>query len=200
LIGCAPLYVCVFAALLTPLSLSISFPSPSFARSLCACLTALLACLAYRKIGGSNFFWSFPAKQARDAQVKLDSAQEQVLTLQARLLESEQKLTAARKGRESGKNDDDEDDDDDDDDNGAADQREEKLAKLAALNPERKKMEAELEKLKENDPQVLEDLKTELRMVRDGANRWTDNIFACRTYLKTKKGMQGKEADKMIGK
>jgi len=53
--------------------------------------------------------------------------------------------------------------------------------------------------LKENDPMVIADLQKELRMCRDAANRWTDNIFACKSYLTKKRGLDKKEAIKMIG-
>ena len=38
---------------------------------------------------------------------------------------------------------------------------------------------AELEKLKENDPQAIADLEKELKLVTEAATRWTDNVFAC---------------------
>jgi len=56
----------------------------------------------------------------------------------------------------------------------------------------------ELAKLKENDPTVIEELRKELRMTQEAANRWTDNIFACKSYLTKKRGMSGKEADQIL--
>ena len=34
-------------------------------------------------------------------------------------------------------------------------------------------------------------------MASEAANRWTDNIFACKSYLTKKRGMSGKEADQV---
>jgi hypothetical protein len=143
--------------------------------------------VCFSKIGGSNFFWSFPAKRDRDELAKLERAQEQVLSLQRRLSESEHALSSASNGREEG-----------DETGSASEQRSAKIAKLSALDVEKKELEKESEILKENNPALLEDLKIELAMVTEGANRWTDNIIACKSYLKKKRGMDGKEADKIL--
>lgn len=56
----------------------------------------------------------------------------------------------------------------------------------------------ELAKLKENDPAVIDELKKELRMTQEAANRWTDNIFTCKSYLTKKRGMSSKEAEQIL--
>ena len=53
--------------------------------------------------------------------------------------------------------------------------------------------------MKENDPQALADLQKELELVKNAANRWTDNVFNCKTYLVKKRGMDKKEAIKILG-
>jgi len=58
---------------------------------------------------------------------------------------------------------------------------------------------AELERLKQNDPKEIANLEKELRLVTDGAHRWTDNIFSCKDYLVKKRGMMKKEANKYLG-
>ena len=60
-------------------------------------------------------------------------------------------------------------------------------------------MQTELEALKENDPQALADLEKELKLVTEAANRWTDNIFNCKTFLTRKRGIDKKEANKILG-
>ena len=59
--------------------------------------------------------------------------------------------------------------------------------------------QAELEKLQENDPQAIADLEGELKLVKEAANRWTDNIFSCQDYLVKKKAMPKKEAYTLLG-
>ena len=135
------------------------------------------------KIGGSNFFWSFPAK--KDAKLQLEHQQNlQALEQIKQLVQiAAAKLADAKRGREENEEG----------------ERAKKLARLGEIQVEKKKMLAELEQCKENDPQALADLQKELRLVTDAANRWTDNIFNARDYLVKKRGMDRKEAMKLLG-
>ena len=47
-------------------------------------------------------------------------------------------------------------------------------------------------------PQALADLEKELKFVTEAANRWTDNIFNCQTYLVKKRNLDKKAAQKML--
>ena len=76
--------------------------------------------------------------------------------------------------------------------------RAKKLARLSELGQQKNELEKELEKLKENDPAALADLEKELQLVIQSANRWTDNIFECKSYLVKKRGMEKKEANKFL--
>lgn len=134
------------------------------------------------KIGGSNFFWSFPGKKDRLLQIQYEKLLEEIEASKIRLADAESKLADAKRGRE--------------DEDG---ERATKLAKLAELEKEKKSLTAELDSLKENDPQALADLEKEYKLVLAGANRWTDNIFQCKSYLVKKKGMSNKEACKYLG-
>jgi Leucine zipper with capping helix domain/Mnd1 HTH domain len=77
--------------------------------------------------------------------------------------------------------------------------RQEKLQRLQEIQQFKNAALVELEKLKENDPQAMADLQQELNFVRQAANRWTDNIYNCQSYLIKKRGMNKKEANKIIG-
>jgi hypothetical protein len=74
-----------------------------------------------------------------------------------------------------------------------------KLLRLSKIAQERQALQQELETLKENDPQALADLEKELKLVTEAANRWTDNIFNCKSYLIKKRGMDKKEVCKTLG-
>lgn len=128
------------------------------------------------KIGGSNYFWSFPSKKDRQAQLEHQQTMEQVDILKKDLEQATAALADAKRGRE-------------DDDGG----RPQKLTRLGELAKEKVTLETELAALKENDPQALADLKKELQLVTQGANRWTDNIFNCQSYLVKKRGMGKKQ-------
>lgn len=134
------------------------------------------------KIGGSNYFWSFPGKKDRQMQIKHEQTLLRTENLKVKITEARAKLADAKRGRE--------------DENG---ERPKKLARLSELTVERKKMEEELERLKQNDPQALADLEKELTLCVEAANRWTDNIFMCKSYLVKKRGMDKKEACRILG-
>ena len=166
------------------------------------------------KIGGSNFFWSFPGKKDRMLQLEHDKVLQQIETSKIKITEAESKLADAKRGRE--------------DEDG---ERPKKLARLGELKKEKETLEAELKTLKENDPQALADLEKELKLVTEAAHRWTDNIFSvsdwkafeisfviaiiqfssnsslvffffpiqCKSYLTKKRGISSKEACKLLG-
>ena len=135
-----------------------------------------------KKIGGSNYFWSFPAKENRLKQIKYEKTLQDIEATKVKVEEASARLADARRGRE--------------DDDG---ERAKKLARISELAKEKTALQTELEALKENDPQALADLEKELKLVTEAANRWTDNIFNCKTFLTRKRGIDKKEANKILG-
>ena len=133
------------------------------------------------KIGGSNFFWSFPSKKDRIAQIKYEQVLNTIEDMKVKVEEASARLADAKRGRE--------------DDDG---ERSKKLARLGELGKEKRALETELESLKENDPQAIADLEQELKFVMEAANRWTDNIFNCKSFLVKKRGMDKKSANKLL--
>jgi len=93
------------------------------------------------------------------------------------IVEAEVKLADAKRGREE------------EEDGGNGDDGEEegekpmtraaKMARRSELVKSVAEKTAELDKLKENDPQAIADLEKELKLVTEAATRWTDNVFAC---------------------
>ena len=136
-------------------------------------LTYLLTtCFAPRdraKIGGAKYFWSFPAKKDRDRLTKLEELKEKLEVGKRRLKTCEGELEEVKVGREEGEDN----------------ERSKKLQKMSDLQKEKAELEAEQAKLKENDPAVIDDLKKEVRMAKESANRWTDNIFSCKVSKRT---------------
>ena len=135
------------------------------------------------KIGGSNFFWSFPAKKDRKMQLQHQDRLNSIETLKVELTEAQAQLADAKRGRE------------DDDERTRA----QKLARLQEISTLMKPLQEELASLKENDPQALADLQHELKLCREAANRWTDNIFNAHSYLVKKRGFEKKAASKLLG-
>jgi Leucine zipper with capping helix domain/Mnd1 HTH domain len=134
------------------------------------------------KIGGSNYFWSFPAKKDRLIQLEHERNLQEITKLQDAIQEATTQLSDAKRGRED-----------------VDGERAKKLQRLNEIKQEKGKLAKELESLKENDPQALADLEKELKFVTDAANRWTDNIFNCKSYLLKKRGMEKKEVNRILG-
>jgi len=176
------------------------------------------------KIGGSNYFWSFPAKKDRQQQLQHEATMQEIEKIKTSLPSIETALLDAKRGREEEeevlvpKEEQQEDVGPVDDAAAAAAAadgetkttsppakkfkstgRAVTLERLATIAKEKAEGEAEAAVLKENDPQALADLEKELKLVSQSANRWTDNIFNAKTYLVKKRGMDKKEACKIIG-
>lgn len=201
------------------------------------------------KLGGSNYFWSFPAKKDRVAQLQHEKVLGAIQQLKSSIDEAHAALQDAKRGREENdvpaatavhetSNEEEESNMDKEEtkattgqesskDNGGGDDgtkeapdadgampppppakklktvaalgRAAKLLRLDEIAKQRAAAVAELDALKENDPQALADLEKELQLVQQAANRWTDNIFNCKTYLTKKRGMDKKEALKILG-
>lgn len=163
------------------------------------------------KIGGSNYFWSFPAKKDREMQIKHEAVLKEIEKLQGSVQDANAKLADAKRGRE----DEEEQEKAGEEGGGTAEEgggvkrpaakagggggRAAKLARLHEIDAEKKKLAAEIESLKENDPSALADLEKEHKLVVEAANRWTDNVFNCKSYLVKKRGMDKKEACRILG-
>jgi len=65
-------------------------------------------------------------------------------------------------------------------------ERQAALAELNDLKSKKSALEAEIQKYKDNDPEVLDKMKEEIATAVDSANRWTDNVFAIHSWIKRK--------------
>ena len=105
-------------------------------------------------------------------QIKHEQTLANIEAIKSKIMEANAKLSDAQRGREEGENN----------------ERAKKLQKLEKLSKQKLESKKELDKLKQNDPQALADLYHELKLCKEAANRWTDNIFACQDYLVKKRG------------
>lgn len=62
-----------------------------------------------------------------------------------------------------------------------------------------KKMEEELARYKECDPEVLEDIKNQTGIAKEAVSRWTDNVFSVKQWCKNKFNVAEKDIDKAFG-
>lgn len=146
------------------------------------------------KISGINYFWSFKAKKERKIQMENVKILKLIDDLKPQVAEVEARLLDAKRGREDGDSDGEETAKEKEGSGGRA----KKLVHLSEIGKEKIEIGKELEKLKENDPAALADLEKELKFVTHSVHRWTDNIFECKSYLVKKRGIDKKQADKIL--
>lgn len=131
------------------------------------------------KIGSSNFFWSFPSKTSRDRLLqkesilcKIDNQHKTITTLKEKI----QEARCLRIGVD----------------------RKLKMQTLTNLIHNDKQLTEALENEKVNDPEEIKRVQCQVAVCKSAADRWTDNIWALKGYLTKKKGMAGKEVDRML--
>lgn len=132
------------------------------------------------KIGSSNFFWSFPSAEMVKKKNRVDELNRLIESIESQISsqnETCEKLKTERKDPS----------------------RHEKLNRLQELRNSNASLQSELDKYKANDPAEFERIKKEVDVLKEGADRWTDNVWAIKSYLVKKRGMPGREVDKMLG-
>lgn len=126
------------------------------------------------KIGSANFFWSFPSKAYQDQitlREQLQSGIKQATDSIAQMKSQTAQIQAGRNSQDRSAN----------------------MKRLEALKAQESSINSSLELLKCNDPEEIKRVKKQLQFNLDQANRWTDNVWAIKSYLTKKKGMSGKE-------
>ena len=80
----------------------------------------------------------------------------------------------------------------------AQDERTALLAEDEALTAKLAEVQAVYAKLRDNDPEVLQELADVVQLAKDGANRWIDNTFNAQSYFTRKRGMPASEAKRVL--
>ena len=73
------------------------------------------------------------------------------------------------------------------------------MTRLNHLMADELKYDGIIQAGKENDPEELQKISDDCKIVKAGSERWTDNVFQMKKYLTKSRGMAGKEVDKMLG-
>ena len=133
------------------------------------------------KIGSTNYFWSFPSKEAAARRTKLRVAQEKVAAVEAEIAQ----LTERKKELEA--------------DRPPTEERKRALAELEELRAKRKDLEAKLEHAKANDPETARKLQQALTEAKRSCERWTDNTWALMDWLKKSYGMPKADIQRQLG-
>jgi len=120
------------------------------------------------KIGTSVYFWSFPSKATQNRKRSIADVEEKTEEARKRIKKAQDDVVKEKDGREE------------------TEERQTALAELNDLKSKKSALESEIQKYKDNDPEVLDKMKDEIAAAVESANRWTDNVFAIHSWIKRK--------------
>ncbi|XP_018935333.1 meiotic nuclear division protein 1 homolog isoform X1 [Cyprinus carpio] len=143
------------------------------------------------RVGTSNYYWAFPSKALHARKCRLEELERQHEDGNQRKKALQQAVDKAKVGRE------------------VNEERENLLKELTALKQQRDQLKAELEKYKECDPEVVEEIRKANITAKEAVSRWTDqisaksqtqdNVFAIKSWAKKKFGFENSSLDKAFG-
>lgn len=133
------------------------------------------------RVGTSNYYWAFPSKALHARKRRLEELERQCEEGKQRKIALQQGVDKAKVGREINE------------------ERETLLKELVALKDQRDQLKAEVEKFKECDPEVVEEIRKDNISAKEAVSRWTDNVFAIKSWAKRKFGFEDSNLDKAFG-
>jgi outer membrane murein-binding lipoprotein Lpp len=137
------------------------------------------------KVGISTYYWAFPGETGVKKRRDRDHVSSEVerLNKQVKLLEEDERKAKEAAEAAAGES--------------AAVSKFE--ASVASLRARRDEVRAETQRLESASSQDLRARRKDIPVLRDSANRWTDNLFEIRKQLTEKFGMEGKSVDQQFG-
>ena len=78
-------------------------------------------------------------------------------------------------------------------------EREGKVEELNHFQKRREELKKELEIYRENDPEIIDQMKKQIEKAKSAVNRWTDSIFMIQSYAKGKVNVTTEELNKGLG-
>uniref|UniRef100_A0A1B6M0L2 Meiotic nuclear division protein 1 homolog n=1 Tax=Graphocephala atropunctata TaxID=36148 RepID=A0A1B6M0L2_9HEMI len=133
------------------------------------------------KIGTSIYFWAFPSKAKHTRKRKFEEASDKLEEAVKRLKTAKDRLIEAKVGRED------------------TNARQELLKKIETAKSKEIKLFQEIQKFKDSDPEVLEQMKSDIKVLKEAINRWTDNIFSLKSWCKNKFNIEEDKLNKSFG-
>ncbi|XP_004066009.3 meiotic nuclear division protein 1 homolog [Oryzias latipes] len=133
------------------------------------------------RVGTSNYYWAFPSKALNARKHKLEELQKQLSDAKQRKATLQKVVEKAKVGRQDTK------------------ERSSLLKELKALREERAQLQAELDQYRECDPQVVEDMRKSNAVAKEAISRWTDNVFAIKSWTKKKFSFNDSRINKAFG-
>ncbi|XP_032390853.1 meiotic nuclear division protein 1 homolog [Etheostoma spectabile] len=133
------------------------------------------------RVGTSNYYWAFPSKALHARKKKLEELQSQISEAKQRKESVQKAVEKAKVGRQDTK------------------ERSSLLKELQALKEERTQLQSELDKYRECDPEVIEEMRKSNVVAKEAVSRWTDNIFAIKSWTKKKFSFDDSHINKAFG-
>nr|CAB3265610.1 meiotic nuclear division protein 1 homolog [Phallusia mammillata] len=120
------------------------------------------------KVGSSSYYWAFPSQAFNVRLNKRKNLEEQIdQNKEKRLKTDEMKKNSLADRKPTA-------------------EREKLLAMVAKLQDKKNQLQTEISKYDDCNPDVMNRLIAETTMSKDAANRWTDNLFTLKSWLKRK--------------
>ncbi|XP_062991321.1 meiotic nuclear division protein 1 homolog isoform X1 [Elgaria multicarinata webbii] len=133
------------------------------------------------RIGTSNYFWAFPSKALHARKRKLEELQNEFSEYFQKKRTLEESIEKSKIGRQD------------------TAERTALTKELTALRQKKDQLKAAIDKYKECDPDIVEEIRQANKVAKEAANRWTDNIFAVKSWAKRKFGFEDGKIDKTFG-
>jgi hypothetical protein len=137
------------------------------------------------KISGTLFYWSFPGEVATKKRAELAAAHAEVARQQAQISELQEQTEALRRAQGQSQAE-------------AQELRAQELL-LVEVRARETERRAEAETLRKAAGQNMHARKRDLGVLRDAANRWTDNLFELKKHCVETCGFEPKVVDEMLG-
>ncbi|XP_029920770.1 meiotic nuclear division protein 1 homolog [Myripristis murdjan] len=133
------------------------------------------------RVGTSNYYWAFPSKALHARKHKLEELEKQRSDAKQRKVSLQQAVEKAKVGRQDTKD------------------RASLLKELNALKEEQAKLQSDIQKYKDCDPVVIEEMRKSNITAKEAVSRWTDNVFAIKSWAKRKFSFDDSRIDKAFG-
>ncbi|XP_017777527.1 PREDICTED: meiotic nuclear division protein 1 homolog [Nicrophorus vespilloides] len=133
------------------------------------------------KIGSSIYFWAFPSQALNIHKKKLKNIEQNLQKTQEQL-----KTTTEAVGNIQINSNDEE-------------EKKKLLEKIIDLQVEKQYLANKLTKCQNNDKEMFESQKNEIKDIKLAANRWTDNIFQLKTWCRDRFMIESSVIDKQFG-
>ncbi|XP_048855712.1 meiotic nuclear division protein 1 homolog [Brienomyrus brachyistius] len=133
------------------------------------------------RVGTSNYYWAFPSKAVHSRKRRLEELEKQVSEGAQRKIVLEHAIEKAKVGRQD------------------TEERARLTRELHSLRERRGRLHAELETYRECDPEVVQEIRRNNVTAKEAVSRWTDNVFAIKSWAKRKFGFEDGRLDKAFG-